>query len=60
MKNLLRRTKNKIIGGVCGGFAKWLNIDTSVLRILFALALIFFGFGFWIYIICWIIIPEEE
>lgn len=57
--NMLRRTQNSIIGGVCGGIAKWLGISPLVVRTLAILALIVYGFGIWLYIILWIFIPKE-
>jgi phage shock protein C len=59
-KRLYRSKKDKIIGGVCAGIAEYLNIDPAIVRILFALALITEGFGLMLYIILWIVIPEEE
>lgn len=59
--NKLLRTKNRIIGGVCGGIAKWLDVDDPALvRILFAIFTLCFGIGVGIYIACWLIMPEED
>lgn len=56
---MLRRAQNSIIGGVCGGIAKWLGISPLIVRTLAILALIVYGFGIWLYIILWIFIPKE-
>jgi phage shock protein C len=48
-----------MIGGVCGGLGSYLNIDPIFVRILFILLLFGSDFGFILYILLWIIIPEE-
>ena len=59
-KRLTRSTTDRRIAGVCGGVAKYLNIDPTVVRILFLIALIFDTFGFWAYLIVWIAAPEDN
>lgn len=56
-KKLFRDPDNKIIGGVCSGFALYLNLDVTLMRIIFILMLFMGGIGFWAYIIFWIIAP---
>ena len=58
-KKLTRSRTDRKIAGVCGGLAKYLNIDSTVVRILFLIALISFSFGFWAYLIVWICAPDE-
>lgn len=58
--NELRRTRDGIIGGVCGGFAKWFGIDQTLVRIIFAILAFGYGIGIGFYIICWILMPEED
>jgi phage shock protein C len=46
--------------GVCGGLAKYFNIDPVIVRII-AVASIFAGtLGFWIYIIMALVVPTES
>ena len=59
-KRLTRSTTDRRIAGVCGGVAKYLNIDPTVVRILFLIALIFGTFGVWAYLIIWIAAPEDN
>lgn len=60
-KRLLRSKSNRMIAGVAAGMANYFGIDPTVARILWALTLIPGGIpGFFLYILCWIIIPEEE
>jgi len=56
---MLRRTREKILGGVCGGIAKETGTDVSIIRIAFAVASWFFLVPAIIYVAAWILIPEE-
>ena len=58
-KRIYRSQSDKVIGGVCGGFAEYLNIDALMLRIIWAVAFFVGGVGLLAYIACWIIIPEN-
>ena len=58
-KKLVRKTDDKMIAGVAAGLADYLNMDVTLLRVLFALTTIFGGFGLVAYIVMWIIVPEE-
>jgi phage shock protein C len=58
-KQLTRSTSNRMIAGVCAGLGEYLNIDPTVVRLLFILALFLTGPGILIaYLIMAIIIPE--
>lgn len=60
-KRLYRSRKNRMIAGVCGGFAEYLNIDPTIVRLVIVLLAIFgVSAGFWIYLIAAIIVPNEE
>ncbi len=59
-KQLTRSLTDRKIAGVCGGLARYLNIDPTVVRILFLIALFFGTFGFWAYLIVWIAAPEDN
>ncbi|MFC4739663.1 PspC domain-containing protein [Flavobacterium ponti] len=59
-KKLYRDKDNSIIGGVLSGVSQYIGIDPIWLRIFMAILLVFFGTGFFIYIILWIIIPEAK
>lgn len=58
-KRLFRSTKDRMIGGVCGGIAEYLDMDPTVIRLLWVLFTLMGGAGVIAYIIAWIIIPEE-
>jgi len=51
-----RSTKNKIIGGVCGGLSNYFGINPWFFRLLFFLV----PSGFWIYILMWIFFEKED
>jgi phage shock protein C len=55
---LYRSRSDRMIAGVCGGLGEYLNVDPVWLRLLFVVLLFATGFGFWAYLILWIIIPE--
>lgn len=60
-RRLYRDTNDKFIGGVCSGIAAYLNVDPSIVRILFAIITFGgFGLGFVAYILLWIVVPEKE
>jgi phage shock protein C len=60
MANKFYRSRtDRVIWGVCGGLAKYFNIDPVIVRIV-AVASIFVGtLGFWIYIIMALVVPVE-
>ena len=59
-KRLYRSNTNKKIAGVCGGLGRYLNIDPTIIRVLWAILALFYGSGVLIYLICAFIIPEGD
>ena len=59
-RRLFRDIDNQQIGGVCAGLARYFDFDPTVLRILWLVSLLVFGFGFWIYIILWAVLPGAK
>lgn len=57
LKKLYKSRRDKMIDGVCGGLAEYLNIDVAIIRILWAVLIFGGGIGFLAYIIAMIIIP---
>jgi phage shock protein PspC (stress-responsive transcriptional regulator) len=57
----LLRSRDRILGGVCGGLAKWLGWDVTIVRLAYILISIMSAAfpGTIVYIILWIIMPEE-
>lgn len=58
-KKLYRSRADKKICGVCGGLAHYLNVDVTIIRLIWVLALFFAGGGLLAYIIAALVIPEE-
>lgn len=56
---LYRSNSDKMLGGVCGGLAKYFRIDTSIIRLLFVVLTVAGGFGPLLYIILWIVVPPD-
>ena len=57
---LYRSNSDKMIGGVCGGVARYLRMDTTLVRLFFVLLAIADGVGVLIYLILWLVMPSEE
>lgn len=59
-KKLYKSRFDKKISGVCGGIAEFFNIDSTIVRLIWALvSLGSFGTGVVIYIIMALLIPEN-
>lgn len=58
-KRLYRSRSYRAIGGVCGGIAEHMDWDVSMVRIAAILLIFFAGGSLWLYIILWIVLPEE-
>ncbi len=60
-KRLRRDKQHALLGGVCAGLAKYLDIDPTVMRVAYVLLTIFTAFaGAIVYVILWILVPPEE
>jgi phage shock protein C len=59
--HLARNPNDKWIAGVCGGIARWLGWDSTIVRIIYVLVSIFSAAfpGILVYIILWIVMPSE-
>jgi len=57
---LTRDIQNKKIAGVCAGFAKYLDVDVVLVRVIVLALAICTGVGFLVYLIAWIIMPRES
>lgn len=59
-EKLYRSKKNKVLAGVCGGLAEYFNVDATLIRLAWVLAVFFGGSGLVLYILAIVIIPEEK
>ena len=57
-KKLYRDTNNKVLAGVCAGLAEYVNIDPTIVRVIWALVGLS-GAGIVAYLACALIIPEK-
>ncbi len=61
MKRLFRSKNNRMLGGVCAGVGEHLDVDPTVIRLIWAVvSVLSIGTGIFIYILAWIIIPEDD
>ena len=59
-KKRLTRSDDKMIGGVCAGLAEYLDIDPTIVRIVWVLMVLFAGFGILLYVILGLIMPKQQ
>lgn len=60
IRKFFRDADGKKLAGVCSGLALYLNIDVSLIRILFLVVFFFGSAGGWVYLVLWIIAPEAR
>ena len=58
-KRLYRSNTDKMIAGVAGGLANYLSVDPTIVRLVFLLLLFTGGAALPIYLILWVITPQE-
>ena len=58
-KRLVRSSMDKKVAGVCGGLARYFDIDATLVRVVFVLLTLFSGGGLILYIILWLVMPQS-
>ena len=58
-RRLYRSRTDRKLAGVCGGLAQYSNIDATLIRVLFVVLALLGGPGLVIYLLMWILVPEE-
>ena len=58
VKKLYLDVESRKIGGVCSGLAAYFDIDVTIIRVIFLALLLCGSFGFWLYLIIWIVAPK--
>lgn len=58
-RKLYRSANDVMIAGVCSGLARYFSLDATVVRLIFVLLLLLGGHGVLVYVILWIIMPQE-
>lgn len=59
-RRLTRSVTDKVLAGVAGGLAQYLELDATLIRVIFILMAVFGGSGVLIYLILWIVMPSEQ
>jgi phage shock protein C len=59
VRKLYRSRKDRKLAGVAGGLAEYLNVDPTLIRVLFVVLAVLGGAGVLIYVAMWIIVPPE-
>lgn len=60
LKRLYRSRINKILAGICGGIGEYLNIDPTIVRVLWILFSLMGGSGVIAYLLCLFVIPQDN
>ena len=60
MKRLVRTRDDSVLAGVCGGFSRYFNLDSALVRLLWVFFTIFGGSGVLAYLVAVFIIPDES
>ena len=56
---LLRPRKGRLVAGVCVGLAGYFGVDVNLVRLGFGIFTVFWGFGLVLYLLAWVLLPEE-
>ncbi len=56
-KKLYKSSTDKQLCGVCGGLGEYLGIDSTIIRVIWAVFILCAGMGLALYIVCALIIP---
>ncbi|WP_163254348.1 PspC domain-containing protein [Bacillus tropicus] len=58
-KKLYKSETDKMLFGVCGGLGEYFDISSTLIRILWVIAVLCFGTGFLVYFICLLLMPRS-
>ena len=58
-KQLIRPREGRMVAGVCAGLGDYFGLDANLVRLIFAAVSIFGGAGVLIYLVAWLVVPEE-
>lgn len=58
-RQLRRSADDKMLGGVAGGIARYLDVDVTLVRVIIAALALFTSVGVALYIAAWLLIPED-
>lgn len=58
-KRLFRVREGRLVAGVASGLAAYFGVDVNLVRLGFGIFTIFYGLGILLYLVAWVIIPED-
>lgn len=58
-RRLYRSRTDRQLAGVCGGLARYFNVDATIVRVAFIVLAVLGGSGVAIYLALWIVVPKE-
>lgn len=59
-KRFRRSASDRFLAGVCGGIAEFLRVDSTIVRLLFVVLTVLGFSGVFVYILAWLIMPDEN
>ncbi len=59
VRHLTRSSSHRVLGGVCGGVAERFDMDPVVVRVIFVVLALLWGFGVLVYLAMWVIVPGD-
>jgi phage shock protein C len=60
LHRLRRSTRDHVIGGVCGGLGEHTDLPSWAWRVIFCVAVLYFGVGLLLYLLLWVFIPATD
>jgi phage shock protein PspC (stress-responsive transcriptional regulator) len=58
-RQLRRSADDRMLAGVAGGIAQYLDADVTLVRLIIAVLALFNGLGLALYLAAWLLLPEE-
>ena len=58
-RELRRSVDDRMLAGVAGGIARYLDVDVTLVRVIIAMLALFTGAGVTLYIAAWLLIPAD-
>jgi phage shock protein PspC (stress-responsive transcriptional regulator) len=58
-RQLRRSATDKMLGGVAGGIARYLDVNVTLVRIVVAVLALTTGLGLALYVAAWLLVPED-
>jgi phage shock protein PspC (stress-responsive transcriptional regulator) len=59
-KRLVRTRNGRMVAGVASGLAAYFGVDVNLVRLAFGVFTIFYGLGVLLYLVAWVILPDED